>query len=85
MRGMVANSNHSQIKNTKRRCNYGKERAKRSKLSAARQLYRLAPRGIAERRLYKRVKCPNCDEYMEYDEATGEWYCENCGYQDTGH
>lgn len=31
------------------------------------------------------MRCPNCDEYMEYDEELGIWYCTECGYQDTRH
>lgn len=30
----------------------------------------------------KAMRCPNCDEEMEYDEDSGCWVCPNCGYSE---
>lgn len=30
----------------------------------------------------RKMKCPNCDAEMEYDEDTKRWVCPECGYID---
>ncbi len=30
----------------------------------------------------QKMRCPNCDSDMEYNEETGRWGCPECGYVD---